>query len=420
VVFQQVRRSCARPAPRTIARLPASTLLACAGVALALLGGCRARTEHVAQITVGTYWGGTAAEVLHRELLEVAHDLGTVTIDVRTFTLSGLSDYLFESQPRSAGGDMIDLMIVPNDWLGRLAQRRLIAEVPTARVERLQQSLVRQAMLTVSDGDRVLGYPIAAEVIGLVYDPARFPSPPRDLNEIIDADLPPDTLPLALDLSKPSALAPLVSAYQGLLVGQDGDFVWRASALQEVMTRLRPVWATPMGWQVCRGSDLESLQLQLFLEGRLASFFAGPWLLETLEQSGHAFAVAPIPPFADAAHPARALIGYQCVAISRSSHWVDLALDIAERLCSRDVNERISHETRLLPVLLASYQSEDAMASPGMVGFLRAIEEGQLFPSQARWSDSFQRAADRLQRFVSSPDPPSPAETMRLLSGATT
>lgn len=384
--------------------------------AVLILAACGNTGRNTARITVGTFWGGNAAEALHRELLTVAREMGTVTVEVRSFTFNGFSEYLFESQPRTSD-EALDIFVVPNDWLGRLWQRRIIAEVPPSQVERVGDQLVRQALLTVTDEDHVLGFPVAAEVLALVYDPARFPSPPTTLEEVISTDLPPRVLPLALDIGSPYYLAPLVSSLQGLLVDSAGGLSWRSDILLDTVERLRPAWDQHDAWLVWRGRDIESLQFQLFTEGRLAAFVTGPWLLQALERSGRPFAVVPIPPFANAPYEPRAFLGYQCIAVSRSSPWVDLALEMAGTLCRRDVNERLNRDTRRLPVLLASYQSQRAMATAGTVGFLRALEEGQLFPSEARWGDAFQRASERLQRLAARTSPPDRATVRGILMG---
>lgn len=394
-----------RSAPGQLARVVTRPCVLALCALLLATTACARSGRNTARLTVGTYWGGNAAEALHRELLVVAREMGTVTVEVRSFTFNGFSDYLFESQPRTSD-EALDLYVVPNDWLGRLWQRRIIAEVPPGQVDRVRDQLVRQALLTVTADDHILGFPVAAEVLALVYDPARFPSPPASLDEILAADLPPDVKPLALDIGSPYYLAPLVSSMQGLLVDASGGLSWRTDHVIDVVERLRPAWNHPGAWHLWRGRDLESLQFQLFTEGRLAAFVTGPWLLPALERSGRPFAVVPIPPMANSPYPSRAFLSYQCVAVSRSSPWVDLAFDFAGTLCERDVNERLNRDTRRLPVLLASYQSQRAMATAGTVGFLRALESGQLFPSEARWGDAFQRAAERLQRLAALPSPP--------------
>jgi maltose-binding protein MalE len=347
----------------------------------------------------------------------VAREIGPVTIDLRLLSATGLADYLLRSQPSREEGSL-DLVVVPNDWLGQLFERDLICELPVARVDALQQRLVRQALLAVSDRDQVLAYPVSAEVLALVYDPDRFPSPPRTLDELLAAPLPAGVLPFALNVLSPSHLTPLVSSFQGSLLDRDGNFVWRDDALLTVLGRLGPLWRLPGAWETCRSDDPESLQLQLVSQGKLASFVAGPWLLEALEDAGHPFAVMPVPPFADSPFPARALVGYQCVAVLRESRWVDVALEAGARLLDDEVNERLNRSTRRLPVLLSSYQTKRAMTAPGTVGFLRALEGGQAFPPSANWSDGFQRASDRLQRLRALAASPSREELARRLIGA--
>jgi arabinogalactan oligomer / maltooligosaccharide transport system substrate-binding protein len=389
------------------ASLPFGALLL--GVSGLLAASCGGGAERPAVLVVGTTWVGGGAETLNQELIRVARDLGPVTIELRLLTPTGLADYLQRSQPVREEG-ALDLVVVPNDWLGQLFERDLICELPATRVDTLQQRLVRQALLAVSDHDRVLAFPVSADVLALVYDTGSFPSPPRTMDELLATPLPPGVLPFAITVLSPSHLTPLVSSFQGSLLDRDGEFVWRDDALGKVFDRLATLWRVPGAWTACRGDDTESLQLQLFKEGKLASFVAGPWLLEALEATARPFAVMPIPPFSDSPYPARALVGYQCVAVLRESRWVDLGLEAGARLLETEVNEQLNHATRRLPVLLSSYQSKRAMTSPGTVGFLRALESGQAFPPSANWSEGFQRVGERLQRLRAHNRPPSRGE----------
>jgi arabinogalactan oligomer / maltooligosaccharide transport system substrate-binding protein len=392
-------------------RSPRRSLLAACCLAAAALS-CGAGSDRPAELAVGTTWVGHGAETLNQELTRIAHRLGPVTIDLRPFNTTALADYLLRSQPVREEGSL-DFVVVPNDWLGQLFERDLICELPVSRVDALQQRLVRQALLAVSDHDQVLAYPVSAEVLALVYDPDRFPSPPRTMDELLATPLPPGVLPFALNVLSPNHLAPLVTSFQGSLLDRDGNFVWRDDALLAVLGRLDRLWRLPGAWNACRANDTESLQLQLFSEGKLASFVAGPWLLEALEATGRPFAVMPILPFADSPSPARALVGYQCVAVLRDSRWVDLALEVGAHFLDADVNEAINHSTRRLPVLLSSYP----MTSSGTVGFLRALEGGQAFQPSANWSEGFQRVGERLQRLRSQATPPTLASLQARLAG---
>lgn len=388
-----------------------------AAAALALsMSGCRDADQQHAHLTVGTYWGAVATQALHRELIRIAQDLGSVDIDVRLFSYTGLDDYLSKNQPHGAQ-ETIDLAVVPNEWLGQLAQREVIGEVPTARVEMLRRTLVGQSVLAVSDANQVLGFPVSAEVVALVYDPAAFPGPPRTLEDLLFARLPAGVVPMALDVANPAHIAPFVTALQGSLVDRDGNFLWRGTQVLEAVRRVSPAWQSPDRWLVCQGVDVESLQVELFAEGRLASFIAGPWLLPALEDGKRPFRVIPIPRPSGAPYPARALVGYQCVVVTRESRWSDLALEVAARLLGEDVNQRLNRSTRLLPVLLSAYESERGVTSPGTFGFLRALEEGQFLPPTAHWSEGFARIRERLVGLTGRPDPPTLKELTQLVTG---
>ncbi len=390
----------------------AGALAAAASAACA----CRAAGEQRAHLVVGTFWGGQASQALQRELIRISRELGPVSIEVRTFGVAALGDYLARPQPL-AGRESLDLAIVPHHWLGQLAQREVIGELPAERAQFLRQRLVAQALLAVSDGDRVLGYPISAEVLGLVYDPSVFPHPPRTIDEILATTFPKGVLPFALDVSSPTALAPLVGSLQGRLIDGDGNLVWNQSAVVETLDRLRPAWGVPGGWRACRGSDLESLQVQLYASGRLAAFVAGPWLLPALEAVGRPFAVMPIPGFSGAPAPARALVAYQCAVVARESRWGDLALEVGARLLGEDSCERINRANRRLPVLLSAYESKQGLTSAGSFGFLRALEQGQFVPGTPRWSEEMRAAEQQLQRFASRPQAPTAALAAAVANG---
>jgi len=414
------------PCAQAEARAPGVSRLASRGRALlttalavaasAVVVSCRDAGEPRAHLAVGTFWGGQASQALQRELIRISRDLGPVSIEVRTFGVAALGDYLARPQPL-AGRESLDLAIVPHHWLGQLAQREVIEELPAERVQFLRQRLVGQALLAVSDGDRVYGYPISAEVLALVYDPTVFPYPPRTIDEILSTRFVPGVIPFALDVSSPEAVAPLVGSLEGTLIDSDGGLVWRQSAVVETLDRLRSAWGSPTGWRAFRGSDLESLQVQLYASGKLASFVAGPWLLQALEEVGRPFAVMPVPGFANAPAPARALVGYQCVIVSRESRWGDLALEVGARLLREDSSERINRATRRLPVLLRAYESRQAVTSPGSFGFLRALEQGQFVPGTPHWTEEMQKAEQQLKSFASHPQPPPLTRDVVLATG---
>jgi maltose-binding protein MalE len=394
----------------------AAVAAAVALFSLATAVSCGQGSTEQVKLRVGTFWGGVAAEALDQELLRIAERLGPVEVELRLFSLRGLHEQLFRPQP-SRGGEFLDLAIVPNEWVGQLAERGIIGELPERRVERLRRDLVSQALLAVSDGDRVLAYPVSAEVLALVYNPSLLPTPPTTIDALLQTHLSPGVMPFSIDIASPNELAALMSCFQGRMEGDEGTFLWREDALIAVLRRLHPVWSTPGGWELSRAPDIESLQLQLLAEGKLASFAAGPWLLRALEGLHEDFAVAPLPPFAGAPYPVRPLVGYQSVVLTRTSPWSDLAHELAAGLLGTEANERLNRRSGRLPVSQRFYETAGAVSSPATLGFLRALEEGQPVPAGSTWESGVADAKNGLSRLTRLSRPPALSSLPGILHG---
>lgn len=219
-----------------------------------------------------------------------------------------------------------------------------------------------------------------------------------------------------MDLGNPYHLAPFLSSLQGYLLAPDGSMVWPRAATTDCINRLAPAWRRTGAWPAFHGEGVQSLQLQLFAEGRLASFVAGPWLLPALDGLTRRYAVMPVPPFAGAAHPARSMVSYQCVVVSRRSPWIDLALEVGVRLLADDPSANLAQATHLLPVLAAAYRNEQGAAA-GRVGFLRALEAGQAFPVAPHATEEFKSMSSRLRAVSARSTPPTAAEIAQTFAG---
>lgn len=380
-----------------------------------LLAACGAQSEQPARLSVGTYWEGAAAQSLSRELFAIAHDLGEVGIDVHAHSVEALYDYLLRTQPEDSVS-ALDMAVVPSSWLGLLAQREVIVELPAAVTDGLPERLVSHALMSARYGEGTLGFPIGAEVIALVYDPLVFPREPQTLEEILATPLPPGVIPFATDLADPRHLAPFAASLQGSLVAENGLMDWRAGTVTAALTRLAAAWQPAGRWPAFCGEAADSLHVQLYAEGKLASFLAGPWLLPALDNIGRRYAVRPPPQLAGAPHPARSLVSYQCVVVARRSPWVDLALEVGRRLLDEGANRRITDASRSLPVLASSYRDPRG-PSTGRLGFLRALEDGQALPASAHDAPGTSAIGAHLRALAARPQPPTPAEIATLLSG---
>jgi maltose-binding protein MalE len=153
-------------------------------------------------------------------------------------------------------------------------------------------------------------------------------------------------------------------------------------------------------WWLFRGAQLESLQVQLFAEGRLAAMVARPRVIPTLELLGAPMAVIPTPPLDPGDEPVRQVVAYQCLVVSAGSPWVDLAFRLGARMIDEETQHRLNQISRQLPVLAASYRLRPAITSPGLLGFLRAMEKGITYPMATEWDRDIADLHDALEREI--------------------
>ncbi len=366
---------------------------------VAIVTSCGDERERQVRLKVGTFWGGAAAEALGEEIRLACQDLEAVDAEVQLFNLSSLHERLL-SESGTDSGSGLDLALIPNDWFGVLTERALIGELPAHQANVLRERLLTEALQAVSQDDRLFGYPISAEVLVLIYNPKLLPQEPKTLDDIFSVPLASGIVPFSIDLANIYYLAALLSSYQGSVSRVDGSFAWDPAAAVKVFRSLAPLWNNPDARAIATATDPASLHVQLFAEERLASFVAGPWLIPALASAGRLYAVAPIPPFRDSRHPARALVGYQSLVVIRQSPWADLAHDVALRLLNLESQLHLAARTARLPVVRGAFTSGAATANPASLGFLRAMENGQIMPSAAVWEQGLRTAGGRLRAAV--------------------
>lgn len=306
-------------------------------------------------------------------------------VQVKVFSEPALRTQLVRQLPGTAD-EGLDMAIVPNYFLGQLHGRGILAEVPLALADHMRSALLRSAWAAVSEGERSVAVPINSDVVALLYHPGLLPQPPATIREIVEAkDFPRGVIPFSVNLMDPLSLAGYLltpSGTQDLVSHHLDTSPRRVSA---VMERLLLPGMRASDWWLFRGDQLESLQVQLFAGERLAALVARPRVIPTLELLGAPMAVIPTPPLAPGDEPVRQVVTYQCLVVSAGSPWVDLAFRLAARMIDEETQHRLNQISRQLPVLAASYRLRPAIMSPGLLGFLRAMEGGITYPMAIDW-----------------------------------
>lgn len=385
------------PRPNSAAVLVIFAVLAAAS--------CAHDPEETGTLRVGTYWGAEAAEALQEELQAACAGLEVSRVQMQVSSLASLYENLLSPETPGMASEL-DLALVPNDWLGTLAERRVIGELPAAYADTIRTNVISPALLAVSHHDRIVAYPIGVEALALVYNPRFWPSEPRYLDDMLTAHLPEGVVPFSLDLTNVYQLAALLSSFQSSVERPDGSFTWDAEAVRALFRSLAPLWADPQFREITTAADVTSLQVQLFAEGRLASFLAGPWLVSTLRSVAPTFAVAPVPAFRHAPFPPRPLVGYQSLVVIRRSPAADLAHAVANRLLAPPAQVRLALRTARQPVLRTPLLADAPVLPHPILSFARAVERGEAMPSSSRWEAGFRAAGERIwATFRSRPSP---------------
>jgi len=235
-------------------------------------------------------------------------------------------------QQASGAGKGPDIFCWAHDRSGEWAKSGLIIPVrPTAKT---RADIEAGAWKAFNYQGKTWGYPLAIETIGLIYNKALAPMPPKDFNEIpaIDAALKAQGKRAILwDFNKSFFSWPLLAGGGGFVFGRDakGDAdpgqvgVNTAGAIRgaEVLEALIKNKQMPAG---ARYAEMEGS----FGRGEIAMMISGPWAWDNAKKSRIDFGVASIPGINGA--PAKPFVGVLGCMIAAPSKVPDIAREFIE------------------------------------------------------------------------------------------
>ena len=235
-------------------------------------------------------------------------------------------------QSSSGAGKGPDIFCWPHDRVGEWARSGLI--VPVHPRAKLRDSIDASAWSAFQYKGKTWGYPISIEAIGLIYNKALVPTPPKTFEEVIALDK-----QLALrgkkailwDYNKSFFSFPMLAAGGGYIYRKDaqGNYdvhdigvnspgaVAGATVLQQLVQR----------GQMPKGAGYAEMEGG-FARGDVAMMISGPWAWENARRAHVDFGVAPIPSVAG--HPARPFVGVLGCMIAAPSKVKDIAREFIE------------------------------------------------------------------------------------------
>ncbi|AEQ50464.1 maltose/maltodextrin ABC transporter substrate-binding protein MalE [Pelagibacterium halotolerans] len=251
-------------------------------------------------------------------------------------------------QQAAATGDGPDIVMWAHDRLGEWAAGGLIAPVsPSASVV---EANLESAWEAVTFDNRVWGYPVAVEAIGLVYNRDLVETPPENFEDIAEMDLPEGVTPIMWAYNDTYFTFPMLAANGGYAFEMvDGSYdgsqtgVNTEGAIQggEVLADLIESETMP------RGVDYGVME-GAFANGEVAMIINGPWSWSGYEEAGIDIGVASLP--AVAGSPSRPFLGVQALALNAASPNRDLAVEFIENYLLTDENIQLWNSTGALGV----------------------------------------------------------------------
>ncbi|KEF33508.1 sugar ABC transporter substrate-binding protein [Deinococcus sp. RL] len=359
-------------------------------LALALLG-----TAGASNLTVWTHF--TSAEEA-TWLRQQAAAYGRATghrVTVVSVPLDQMADKLIQAAPKGQGPDLI--VALPQDRLGQLAAAGVIE--PMDRWVWSEADLDRSVMQAMTYRGKLLGLPMFAEAVALVYNKRLVPQAPATWNEFLAAaraNTGDGRFGFLVDLSNAYMNYGLFSAYGGYVfknsrgtldasdIGLNNPGALRAAAL---LNDLRYKYGlVPEG---VTGDAAKSA----FLEGRLAMLVTGPWDIGDFKKANLDYGITVLPQPPGAPQAWSPFVGVQGIVMNAYSRDKAAAGRLAQALVTSTAQVSFNRAGGRIPVSLKA--RAQLKSDPVVTGFSRAIAAGTPMPNVPQmgavwkpWSDA--------------------------------
>jgi maltose/maltodextrin transport system substrate-binding protein len=287
-------------------------------------------------------------------------------------------------QQAAASGKGPDVMIWAHDRAGEWVAAGLVEPVNpkpkfTAQFEKIGWD-------AFTFGGKTYGYPLSVEAIGLIYNKALVPTPPKTFEEILALDKQLQKKggkhAILWDYNNTYFTFPLLAANGGYPFGRNpkGDYVAtdvgvnNAGAVQgaDMIVKLINEGVMP------KGANYSSMEAAVN-KGDVAMMISGPWAWANLKKAKIDFGVAPIPSIAG--KPSKAFIGVQGAMINRASTNKQLAVEFLENyVLTMDGLKTMEADVSLGVTPHKEFYKSRA-ADPLIAATMQNVKTGVLMPS---------------------------------------
>jgi len=234
----------------------------------------------------------------------------------------GLADIRSQLAVAGPAGEGPDIIVGPHDWLGEFIVNGLLEPIDLGPLAADFEPVTIEAFTW---GDTLYGVPAAFEAIGLIYNKALVPEPPKTWDELLEiayalTDREKGYYGFLMQMPDPYHTFPLMSANGGYVFGTNEDGTLNpldvglnnegAVKGLEVFDHLLESGLVPVG------TDYNTMT-SLFNQGRVGMMISGPWALGDAQKAGIDFGYARIPTI-DGGQP-KPFVGVQGFMVSAFS-----------------------------------------------------------------------------------------------------
>jgi len=329
-----------------------------------------------------------------KAIAEVARDFEKTHPGVRVELLAvPFEAYLSKLESAAPRGHGPDVFIDAHTRLGAYRQAKVTAEIPAGVID------ANDYEASIDDAVGKYGVPLSTKCVALYVNDALFPDPPKTLDALEHAQLPAGVFPLAYEADVAYYHAPLLAAFGGRILGDDGTFAFDSEAGVLSLQRLQQMSHDHVIPEEPNGP----LVTQLFVNGKAASVINGPWLRADLGTSVR-YHVVPLPSI-DGAGQMRPLLSVEAAMLTPHGAKNELAIDFLRYVASREAAltlATVGHQV----VARNDAWTEPVIANDApLVAFHDAVKTAIATPVSARMQSAWVPSDEAIRKTLRGGDP---------------
>lgn len=304
-------------------RLPIIGVLLCYGLGVT---ACKPADVSKQSITLWLAESPQTVEYMNKMARSFEAEHPHWRVRIATSPFADLKPRLLGSQANSHEPDVV-LMV--NDWIGELVQRKWLAPADLTPADFLPG-----AIQGVTYQQHRYGYPFSVETTALIRNTRLLPQAPKTWPQWLAASQAlkkHQKYPLLYDNHNFYYHSAWLLGFGATILNPTGQLDLQPQPLTQSFDFARSLLQT---WQMVPTQTSYGVMLNLFNGGQVGMIIAGPWVLAEIKPSGVPFATSLLPKLPNGQAP-RSWLGIKTLGVNRSSQNREGAHALAQYLSSQ-------------------------------------------------------------------------------------